>query len=97
MAGNFYPEKYENSAEFRRDMGLSAVFPWIYLLCLFAVARFCGFAIFGGGFQAAVSILLLIRCVPYPVVNLGSVRVFRWSKVLCLILAAASIFLVFVL
>ena len=99
MAGNFYPEKYENSAEFRRDMGLSALLPWLFLLGLYILTDFFGdsFRFIGGGFQAAVGILLLIRCIPFTVINLGSVRVFRWSKVLCLILAATSIYLVFVL
>ena len=97
MAGNFYPERYENTAKFRRDMGLTAVLPWIYLLGMLVFALFFGsrFYFFGNVFQAIVSVLLLFRCIPFKVINLGSVRVYQWSKPLCLMLFLITFLLVF--
>jgi len=97
MAGNWYPDRYENTQAFRRDMGISALLSWVYLLGISIAARlFDGVsAFFGTGVLIVIGVLLIFRCIPSPVVNLGSVRVFRWSKVLCILLALASIFTVF--
>jgi len=97
MAGNWYPDRYENTQAFRRDMGISALLPWVYLLGISIAARlFEGVSMFfGARVLVVIGVLLVFRCIPSPVVNLGSVRVFRWSKVLCVLLALASIYTVF--
>lgn len=97
MAGNWYPNHYENTRKFRVDMGISAFLSWLYLIGLLIIARLFGGDIqfLGSGLQVVISILLMFRCIPFPVVNLGSVRVFRWNKVLWALMAAASIYLAF--
>jgi len=94
MAGNWYPDRYENTQAFRRDMGISALMSWAYLLGILIAARlFDGVRPFIA--TGVIGVLLIFRCIPFPVINLGSVRVFRWNKFLCVLLALASIFTVF--
>ena len=99
MAGNWYPDRYENTAKFRRDMGLSALLSWLFVIGILIAMRLFGddVLVLNSNVQTIAIILLLFRCVPFPVVNQGSVRVFRWSKILCAIMVAASVFVVFFL
>ncbi|MCL2852295.1 MAG: GNAT family N-acetyltransferase [Defluviitaleaceae bacterium] len=96
VAGNWYPDRYENTSKFRADMFISAILPWIYLIGLFVIIRLAGDEI---GFLSSglwtVGALLMFRCIPFSVVNLGSVRVFRWNKVLWAVMVLASIFIVY--
>ena len=99
MAGNWYPDRYENTAKFRRDLGLSAFFSWLFIIGILVVMRLFGddIPILNSNVQVIAIILLIFRCIPFPVVNLGSVRVYRWSKTLCAIMVAASVFVAFFL
>ena len=97
MAGNWFPDRYENTPRFRADMGISALLPWLYLLAISLATRVLVTDIhfFGGALNVTTIILLLFRCLPFPTVNFGAVRVFRWNKILCIALVLASIFTVF--
>ena len=101
MAGNWYPDRYEKTAKFRIDMGISAALPWIYLIGLLAAARLLSDEaqfwrnVFHPEASSIIAALLIFRCMPIPIINLGSVRVFRWNKILCVIMVMASIFLVY--
>ena len=96
MAGNWYPDRYENTAKFRRDLGLGAFLSWLYLIGLLTVMKFVGEVVpfLNSDVQIIIVILLIFRLIPFPVINLGSVRAFRWNKVLCALLAAASILII---
>ena len=98
MAGNWYPDRYENTAKFRMDMGLGAFLSWLYLIWLLVVIKFFGDAIpfLNSNVQVIVVILLIFRLIPFPVVNLGSVRVYRWNKALYAVLAVASLLVIFI-
>jgi GNAT superfamily N-acetyltransferase len=97
MAGNWYPDHYENTPAFRKHMGISAFLPWLFLLGISIAARLHNglFSFFDTRVLAIIGVLLIFRCIPSPVVNLGSVRVFRWNKALCILLALLSVFTVF--
>jgi ribosomal protein S18 acetylase RimI-like enzyme len=98
IAGNWYPQLYENTAKLRASLGISATLSWLYLMGLFVIARLFGEDIrfLGVGFQMTIFILLIFRCIPFPSINLGSVRVFRWNKILCALMVLVTIFLLFV-
>jgi len=97
VAGNWYPDRYENTPKFRKDMGISAILPWLYMIALLVAARQFGIElpILSTMPQIIIAVLLVFRCVPFPHVNLGAVRVFRWNKVLYGVMVLASIFFAF--
>ena len=97
VAGNWYPDRYENTPKFRRDMGISALLPWLYTMALLVAARQFGgeIPILSTMPQIIIAILLAFRCVPFPHVNLGTARVLRWNKVLYGAMILASIYFVF--
>jgi len=97
VAGNWHPERYENTPEFRADMGLTALLPWLYLIAMFVTQRLFGDGIpFPSGlFTGMAGILLTLRCIPVPLINQGGVRLFLWSKPLWVAMAAASIYIVY--
>ena len=96
MAGNWYPGRYENTQKFRMDLGLGAFLSWLYLIWLLTVMKLFGdeLPFLNSDVQIIVVILLAFRLIPFPVVNLGSVRVYRWNKALYAVLAAASILVI---
>ena len=96
MAGNWYPERYEKSTKFHMDLGLGAFLSWLYLIGMLTVMRLVGDDIpfLNSDVQIIIVILLIFRLVPFPVVNQGSVRVFRWNKILWVIMAVASVLVI---
>jgi len=85
IGGGFYPEKYENTPKFRRDMAITAILPWLFLLALMPL-----FQIFGLN-QIIVVVLLIFRCIPWVSVNMGTSRIFHWNKVLWLAMALTTV------
>jgi len=95
MMGNWYPRKYENTPEFRRDMGITAVLPWLFVMGLAVLMVFFGEMVgFLGGNQATIIVLLVFRCMPFPMISFGSVRIFRWSKIIYGVMFASTIALI---
>jgi len=101
LGGSLYPDKYENTAKFRRDMGVPALLSWIYVIALVV-----GLGLFADGlpvlfdylwaYTGALAVLVLIfRCIPFPHANFGSSRVFTWSKVLYAVMFLGSVYLAF--
>lgn len=96
MVGRWYPTKYESSPEFRRDMGLSALTEWLFLLFSTALA------ILFSGQHVAMRILmqlgtslLIFRMIPvYPFESYGSLRVFKWNKWIYGLMAVCSLVVV---
>ena len=96
LIGNWYPSRYENTPEFKRDMAINAIVVWLFLLGLAAVGKIAGDSL--QVVSEIVSLLLFFRCLPVPTFeSLGFGRVFRWNKIVLGLLVAASITLVFVL
>ena len=97
IQGNWYPTRYENTSRFRMDMGVTGILPWLYIMGIFVAAGLWGDNLWFiyGGFQGIAGSLLLIRCIPIPLINFGAVRVYKWSKILWGIMVATSIFLLF--
>lgn len=92
MIGNWYPPKYENTAAFRRNAGITALFEWGFFLVLTAAAVFLKgyFGVFEP-FVSLGAIFLIYRILAvYPFESYGGGRVYRWSRGIYLALAALS-------
>jgi GNAT superfamily N-acetyltransferase len=93
MGGNWYPDRYENTPKFRRELGISALLPWLYLIGLLVLARlFADNSILAGGtLPITVTVILIIKCIPVHPISFGSARVFFWNKILWGVMVLASI------
>ena len=82
MIGAWYPERYEKTAGFRRDMGITALGGWLAILGITA------FSVLGGADRAFVRLLgqigamfLIYRMLPfYPFESFGGRRVYDWNR-----------------
>ncbi|MCL2698692.1 MAG: GNAT family N-acetyltransferase [Defluviitaleaceae bacterium] len=98
MIGCWYPDKYENTPQFRRDLALNAVAVWVFLLGIATAGILAG----GSSKILAyasniVSVLLALRCLPIPAFeSSGFGRVLNWSKPVLGALVGASFIFVFV-
>lgn len=82
MIGNWYPDRYENTHEFRRDMGVNALFGWIFVLCIsiLPVIDVVQHPILPYLSQIS-SFFLIYRILSfYPFESFGGRRVFTWNK-----------------
>ncbi len=82
MIGRFYPDKYEKTRRFLRDMGVSSMMGWMALLVVTVV---CVFLLEGNLFVRNMGMigiyLLLYRCIPiYPFESFGGRRLLNWSQ-----------------
>lgn len=96
LIGNWYPEKYEDTKEFKRDMGIIALFEWIFLLIVTIVSMIMmpQHIVFKYLSQIG-SILLIYRILAfYPFESYGGGRVYKWNKALYLIMSIISIILI---
>jgi GNAT superfamily N-acetyltransferase len=93
MAGNWYPARYENTPSFRRDLGICALLPWIYLIGLLVLSRlFENNSILSAGtLPITVTIILILKCIPIHPISFGSARVFFWNKILWGFMILASL------
>ncbi len=97
MVGNWYPERYEKTKEFRRDMGITALAEWLFLLGITAFAVFSG-----SSSQTILTIMgqfgtffLIYRMIPfYPFESFGGGRVLSWNKWLYGVMTVCSLALV---
>ena len=99
MIGGWYPERYENSSAFKRDMAVTTMFRWAFMLAVPAINLLFGTeAVFMSFASAFASFFLIIKCIPIPTFDsFGGWRVFAWNKAAFGLFAAISILLVFVL
>jgi len=98
LTGAWYPKHYENTLEFRKDMAIQSMTIWIPLLIVGATRVLIEnptpllSAIWGwAGF------MLFLRSMPILLSSYGSARVFRWNKIVYVVLAVSSIIVAFVL
>lgn len=92
MVGNWYPDTYENTPAFRRDMGVAALLEWVFLLAITAFTVFyTSTASFIMPLRQMGGMFLLYRMIPYyPFEAFGGGRVLRWKPWLFALLFACS-------
>jgi len=99
MGGSFYPDRYENTPEFRRDMGIPALTSWLYIMALLLVTSLFAevLPLFSYNIWAYIGtlagVLLIFRSMPLLHVSFGSSRVFAWNKILYGIMFLVSVLL----
>ena len=93
MAGNWYPESYHNSGEFRKDMGIQALTGWIFVIVLTLCSAFMNEKhIFLRYLNQMGKIFLLYRVFAfYPFESFGGGRVYRWNRGIYFLMAALSL------
>ena len=97
MTGNWYPQHYENTPAFRRDMGLTALAGWLFLLLVVGFASLWPAELpLLHALRTIGANLMLFRILAfYPFESFGGQRVLRWSPRLFLLLATLSIGVLF--
>ncbi|MCL2589225.1 MAG: GNAT family N-acetyltransferase [Oscillospiraceae bacterium] len=99
MNGSWYPERYENTKAFWRDLAITSLFTWLPLLAAMAAVRLLPepHQILREA-SGIVGMFLVLRCFPFSALGpYGGERVWRWNKAVWAVLAAAGLFLVYVL
>lgn len=93
MIGSWYPDQYENTAEFRKDMGITALWEWGFCVCLTVLLFFLQSQYDFMGVPASLGCtLLLYRMIPvYPFESYGGGRVYRWNKGVYAVMAVISL------
>lgn len=92
MVGNWYPDYYEKTDSFRKDMGVQAFTGWMFVLALSLVSSFVSGDILFQYLGYIGSVLLLYRTVAiYPFEAFGGGRVYRWKKGVYLVMTAVSL------
>lgn len=97
LIGGWYPLRYENTSVFRRDMAINVIVVWIFLLGIVVASVFVdNFPQYLKLAPFLASVLLVLKCLPIPVFeSTGFGRVFKWNKIVFLLLATASILFVY--
>lgn len=93
MGGNWYPKKYENSKEFRKEMGVNAAVSWILLIIIIFCVNFMDMNnAYNLYLDQIGTMLLFCRIVAvYPLASFGGWRVFTWNKAVYFILSLLSV------
>lgn len=93
MVGNWYPDRYENTDEFRRDMGLAALPEWMLLVAVTVFSSLFPPELLYTRYLSQISAVFLIyRLIPvYPFESFGGRRVYDWNKLLYLGMAVITI------
>ena len=96
LIGNWYPEKYENTKEFKRDMGIPALFEWIFLLVILVGSKIMmpQHIFFKYLIQIVMTFIFYRILAVYPFESFGGGRVYRWNKFLYLMMSIISIILI---
>ena len=96
LIGNWYPERYENTKEFKRDMGIPALFEWIFLLVIIVVSKIMmpQHIVFKYLSQVANTFIMYRILSVYPFESYGGARLYRWNKALYLIMSIISVILI---
>lgn len=82
MIGRFYPDRYEKTKPFHRDMGIVSLLTWGFLLVMTLVCQVLfQNADLPANMAMIGSLLLAYHCLPlYPFESFGGRRVFQWNK-----------------
>lgn len=81
MVGNWYPDKYEKTPEFKRDMGIQALCGWLFVLIMTVVAIMAGDHVLLNYLGNIGWMFLFYRMVPiFPFESFGGRRVFEWNR-----------------
>lgn len=93
MIGGWYPKQYEKTQVFRRELGVTSLLKWLFLMGL-SLGLFLAnteenyFALYLSLFT---NLLLLYTMLPfYPFEGYGGGRVYRWNKVLYIAMTLVS-------
>ena len=81
MNGNWYPDKYENTPDFRRDMAIPEIIKWA-VFSLAALLGFSGIPYLRSVSQIICYYLIFIIIPLYPFEALGAGRIYRFSRLL---------------
>ncbi len=97
LIGNWYPNKYENSSKFRRNMGIVALCEWVYMIGVTILGILLKDSYPNFRWLAQVGALFLIYKIifVYPFESFGGNRVFKWNKgvyVTCAIISGILIY-----
>lgn len=96
ISGNWYPKTYRRGPEFKRALGLTALFQWLSLLLIILLMRTPLADIeFIDVMASVAAMLMVVSVVPfYPLASFGGKRIFDWNKGLYMVVLAVSIYLV---
>ncbi|RCX14000.1 acetyltransferase (GNAT) family protein [Fontibacillus phaseoli] len=99
MIGNWMPRQYESTPKLRKELGISALAGWAFIVILVV---FTGLVterhIFVNYLNSLGSMLLLYRIIPvYPFGAFGSLRVYRMNKFIYAVMAVASLLVLFLI
>jgi len=101
IAGSWYPAKYEYTPKFKRDMAITAILPWLFLLGLRFIfgrnnSNFDSFDFLDISLLLGVAnVFLVLRCIPFHTFNHGSSRVYKYNKILWIVMVVISLAVVF--
>ncbi|MGL4106815.1 GNAT family N-acetyltransferase [Clostridium sp. LP20] len=98
LIGNWYPESYENTKEFKRDMGIPALLEWIFLLVILVGSKIImPQHILVKYLSQIASTFIMYRILAiYPFESFGGGRVYRWNKLLYLMMSIISVILIMI-
>ncbi len=82
MVGNWYPDNYENTPKFKRDMGINALLGWLFVWIITAVSVAGNSNFIFLKYTGEIGwMFLFYRMVPiFPFESYGSHRVYVWNK-----------------
>lgn len=80
MIGSWYPEKYENTQAFKKDMGISALWEWLFVLGVTFIALLLEPLYFRYMAQIGGVFLIFRILIFYPFESFGGRRVYLWNK-----------------
>ncbi len=88
--GSWYPEKYEKSSEFKRDMAIVSLATWVLSILFILVMVLLGES--RNLITITLKVLMVIRIVTvYPTSAFGAMRVFNWNKIVYAVLLVLSV------
>lgn len=93
MIGNWYPERYENTDGFRRDMGINGLMGWIFVLALslFSVLEVSQTILSQYIGQIGALFLMYRVLAVYPFESFGGRRVYCWKRWLYVVMTVLSL------
>ena len=98
VIGGWYPDRYENTPRFQRDLAVVSMAGWLFLLPFAALPLLAPDpGLFLAYVSAFATVLLVFRCLPFSIGALGGERVFNWSKVVWALQVAVSGLVVYIL
>ncbi len=87
MVGNWYPDHYENTGKFRKDLGIQAWVNWVGIFLFAFVSHILSpYYLFFNYVYAICYMLLIFRILAvYPFSGFGGSRVLAWNKAVYLV------------